>query len=684
MTAIRPRPISVLTALLLALSLALGPGRLAVAADPLLVVNQVLVDRFPEVAVYFTAVDSAGLPIVDIGKDRVQVIHNGRPVPALSLDLADAQQDGLAIVVAIDTSGSMQGEPLEHARSAVRVLLDRMEPRDRGALVSFGQTVQVVQDLTDNRDALHQAVDGLVARGDTALYDGTAQAIALAAGQPLGRRAVVVITDGEDTHSRQSLDDVIGKARETTTPVSVIGFGEMKPEPMQQLAASTGGSFSEAPDPDRLAERATQTSELLRKQYVLRYRAPDSRPPENELELVVSGGRSESRVSQRFPAPPMPPLTVSLADLAPGSTVRGQVALRPALPDGASLDRVEYLLDDAPLQTVADAPYAFTWDTTTAPPGQHILTVRAHLGEQEAQQQVPVTVAPAAQLTIKPPAGSEISGRVTLLAELAPAAPEAGVVWAVDGQPIGTSTRPPYEIEWDSAAVPPGEHTVTAEAQDAQGIVGRASQTVRVLPFVPGAGPAAGGTVVPGSPVAGSPAAVAPGTTATPVPTRTPTSTPTGSRVSEALDRVSPAAVIGLVVVAAVVVGGLIYAASRRKAAAPTGREPTARLPFPEDRVLGQGQRGLPPPVVHDVREAQTEMISLHPEATTAQAGAPGTPTLIVTVAGEPPRSWPLGVDQLVGRAGGPSSRSRTRGCRAATPGSPGKTAVSCTAILDR
>src|SRR5215212_2357972 len=306
MTPLRAGWISLSSALLLAMVLAVGTVRLVGAADPLLVINQVSVDSFPDVTVYFTAVDASGLPIADVSKDQLQVLHNGRSVPDLSLELAEVAQEGLAVVVAVDTSGSMQGKPLDNARSAVRLLLDRMRPNDRGALVAFGQTVRIVQDLTGDRAALDQALDSLTVEGDTALYDSVFQALTLASRHTIGRRVVVVITDGEDTHSSLTLDDVINKAHETNTPVSVIGFGEVKPEPVQRLALVTGGSFGVAPDADHLSERATQMSDLLRKQYVLRYRAPDSRPPENEVELVLNQDGRQLRTAQRFPAPPMP------------------------------------------------------------------------------------------------------------------------------------------------------------------------------------------------------------------------------------------------------------------------------------------------------------------------------------------------------------------------------------------
>jgi VWFA-related protein len=642
-----------LVAALLVTALLLLPSRLVAAAEAVAVINQVGVEQFPDVAAYLTVVDSAGLPIADLSRDRVQLVHNGNPVPDFSLELVDATQDGLAIVVAVDTSGSMQGQPLAFARDAVRIFLERMGPRDRGALLSFGQTVQVVQDLTDDRDALQRATDALTARGDTALYDGAFQAITMAAQNPLGRRAVIVISDGEDTHSGHSLDDVIAKARETNTPVSVIGFGEFMAEPMQRLTAATGGLLSIAPDADRLGERAGQTAELLRKQYVVRYRAPDSRPPENELEIVVQQGDAQIRTAQRFPAPPMPPLAVSLADLVPGGTVRGSVELRPGLTNATRVDAVEYVLDGAPLQTVTEPPYAFAWDTASVPPGQHTLTVRARLAEQTAQQELVLTVAPSVEVRINVPGGLDVAGSVKLTAEVAAGAPVQSVAWAIDDRPIGSAQQSPFEIEWNSASVPPGDHTVTAEARDEAGNVGRASQAVRVTASSSAASPVAG------SPVAGG----APGTglnvTPTISPTRTPTATPAPAD-NDGPGGISWAYWIGGGVLLALAVGALVASTRRRAAATVVSASSVPGDPY----ALGQpGQRpptmpqGNAPPMVGDRREAETGMFNTLPASRGGMggpSGALGRSSVIVFVAGLPPHPYPLGVDQFVGRAPGP------------------------------
>ena len=573
--------ISLLSALLLTVALVVAPSRPTFAVETLVVINQIDLDRFPEVTVFFTAVDSAGVPIANLGKDRVQLLHNGGSVPEFALDRAESQQDGLAVAVAVDTSGSMQGRPLETAREAVRLLLDRMGPRDRGAIVSFGQTTQVVQDLTGDRDALHRALDSLVARGDTTLYDGTFQAIALAAQHTLGRRAVVVITDGEDTHSSLTLDDTIGKARETNTPVSVIGLGEVKLEPVQRLTLVTGGSLSVAPGPEQLAERVSQMSERLRQQYVLRYQAPDSRPPENEIELVVNQDGQQVRTAQRFPAPPMPP-----------------------------------------------------------------------------------AAAVAPQVTVKLPSGPDVSGVVNLQAEIESAVPVTGVVWTVDGNPIGTATQPPYEIAWDTTGLPPGEHTVTVQAQDERGAVGQASQTVRVQQASPGGSPSPSPSPgAPGSPVAGVTGSPGAGTTAkpggTPTPSRTATATPTGSSDEGIFEKVSPAVWIGIAVVGAVVVGIIVMASRKRDNSVVEGSAYRPGLdgpgaPVGSQRALPGAPHGGPGSPRFNVREAETQQASVLPANFAGPAGAPGQSTVTVSIPGTPPRVWPLGVDQFVGRAPGP------------------------------
>jgi VWFA-related protein len=639
----RCRSAALVTLLALLLSVfqpaALGV-RPAVAAELLLVVNQVLTDSFPEVAVYFTFTDAAGLPITDVGKDRVQVVHNGKPVPELTLDLAESEQEGIALVVAIDVSGSMQGQPLEYARAAVRGFLEKMGPNDRGAIVSFGSGAQVVQGLTGDREALGRGLDGLQAQGDTTLYDGVFEAVSLVAKEPLGRRAVVVISDGEDTHSALKLDDVIAKARETSTPVSAIAIGQFQLEPLRRLTLTTGGSLGEAPSPERLTERTAQMSELLRKQYVLRYRAPDTRPPENEVEIAVSQAGQQVRAAQRFPAPPMP-LAVRLLALRPGGTVSGPVTLEPALENAERVDSVEYLLDGTPLGSVTEAPYRFTWNSATAPPGPHTLTVRARLGEQVAEQQVPLVVAAV-------PATSPTSGAIAQASPTAGASPgaAAGTSAAATATPAPTRTLAATATPTESRLLDVGSlldperslpylligiavvlvlvggiifalvrrSSRPAHASATQG----ATPNTTPLPRGPLGPGLAGGPLRPGEPPGHATASYEPVT-----------------REARTIDHATIDSTDGSMLTVDV----------------PSVERPTAEH-LAVGRPAGRGA---------DISEAQTAMFDLSPGGqggppvpSAAAGGPPPTARLTVRVIGQPDQTAHLGPDQIIGRAEAP------------------------------
>jgi VWFA-related protein len=113
---------------------------------------------------------------------------------------------------------------------------------------------------------LKRGIDDLQARGETALFDAVYDALMTLytdaeetrqAGRPGGRRAVVAMTDGIDNMSRRRVDQVIQLARETQTPLYLLGLGapnQVDERTMRRMADETGGKYYHAPDADRLIE----------------------------------------------------------------------------------------------------------------------------------------------------------------------------------------------------------------------------------------------------------------------------------------------------------------------------------------------------------------------------------------------------------------------------------------------
>lgn len=120
------------------------------------------------------------------------------------------------IALVVDTSGSMaESGRMENAKDGLRAFLKQVSPRDRVGLVTFSDTIQEPVPLAEvrgNGARLRQAIDGLVPDGGTAVYDVTAEAFAgvrRATSRDDRINAVVLLTDGEDTDSRRSADQVV-------------------------------------------------------------------------------------------------------------------------------------------------------------------------------------------------------------------------------------------------------------------------------------------------------------------------------------------------------------------------------------------------------------------------------------------------------------------------------------------
>ncbi|NNF55682.1 MAG: VWA domain-containing protein, partial [Acidimicrobiales bacterium] len=110
-------------------------------------------------------------------------------------------EDNVDVVIVVDTSGSMRGAPLTAARQAAAGFIDRLPPEARVSVVGFGATPTVLTTFENDRSSSRSAVNSLVARGETALWDAllTASETATAGGS----RApyIVVLSDGGDTAS---------------------------------------------------------------------------------------------------------------------------------------------------------------------------------------------------------------------------------------------------------------------------------------------------------------------------------------------------------------------------------------------------------------------------------------------------------------------------------------------------
>ncbi len=326
--------ISLLLGLLL---LALAATSAHAAAQPAPVSIKQVSDAGAAVTAVVTVLDPTGRPVTGLLPGAFEVRLDGTPLALDEVRFAADPETGLGVVVAIDVSGSMAGPRLDSAKRAAAAFLDSLAPADQVALIAFNQEVAYFADFTTDRAAVKGLIERLGAAGNTALYRATIAAAEKAATASLPRKAVVLITDGENFEPGGVVtrEQALAAAAASGVPVYAIGLGRDVDQPyLDQLAQVTRGASRFAPGPADLDRLFREISESLRGQYVLRARAvPVARAASHTLRVTVAldGGSAFDEVTfagaglpllpEPTPAPPPPtPLAVVTPQPAPVAT----------------------------------------------------------------------------------------------------------------------------------------------------------------------------------------------------------------------------------------------------------------------------------------------------------------------------------------------------------------------------
>ena len=137
----------------------------------------------------------------------------------------NAERVPVSLGIAIDTSGSMTGEKWDAAREALdRFLFDLLDAEDEVFLYKFNDAPDLLQDWTSDRQRVSRALARVSPRGGTALYDAVAEAIPLAQSGRHRKKALLIISDGNDTSSSVGTGELRRLVQESEVLVYAIGI----------------------------------------------------------------------------------------------------------------------------------------------------------------------------------------------------------------------------------------------------------------------------------------------------------------------------------------------------------------------------------------------------------------------------------------------------------------------------
>ena len=205
----------------------------------------------------------------------------------------------VSIGIVVDNSGSMRSKRAAVTK-AVLNLIQASNPQDEVFVVNFNDDSYLDQDFTNKNDLLREALDRVDSRGGTALYDAViASADHLAKGAKKEKKVLLVVTDGVDNESRESLEQAIRKVQDDNGP-TIYTIGILGDEPgikrakraLQSLSDQTGGVAFFPKDLAEVDEISQEVAKDIRNQYTITYKPTNPRS---------NGGYRKVKVEARAP-----------------------------------------------------------------------------------------------------------------------------------------------------------------------------------------------------------------------------------------------------------------------------------------------------------------------------------------------------------------------------------------------
>lgn len=231
------------------------------------------------VTVIVNVTDRGGLQVSGLDKRAFTVYDDKLPQEIKFFSDADTP---VSLAIIFDTSNSMSGDKILRARDALASFVKSTHREDEYFLISFSDRAKLLMDRTRDADAMIAKFTYVQPRGETALYDATYLGVEKVTLGSRTRRAILLITDGNDTCSRYTFKDLRRSLQESDVVLYAIGIlpfsrseARIGRNTLEQLAAVTGGKAFFPSGRAEMTEAFDRIAVDLRSQYSIGYRPTD-------------------------------------------------------------------------------------------------------------------------------------------------------------------------------------------------------------------------------------------------------------------------------------------------------------------------------------------------------------------------------------------------------------------------
>lgn len=254
-----------------------------------------------------------------LSAENFNLRENNKKISNVDVEPIFQEPEPLSIFLILDTSQSMEGIPLKDAKKAAKTFLKLMKPKDQIGIISFGSDTTIVSKLNSDKELKYEAINELNANGETALYDAILLGIDNFSKTTYKNKCLIVISDGKDTYSSNSLKNVLNITQKKDVRIYGVGLEspEYDPSSLQQICEISEGKILLAPNSGELETLFANLAKELHNQYKITYKSKKTSAKDLKVELEIKANGKRDLTSATISNPdPIRAFTTDIGKIA--------------------------------------------------------------------------------------------------------------------------------------------------------------------------------------------------------------------------------------------------------------------------------------------------------------------------------------------------------------------------------